>query len=542
MFWNNPLFHTVKFRVAAGYAILFVLSFLTVFGVVYFHLAAANRNAADTRLNALFSEIEYEYLTGKEPESGWTPVRRLDKIPETVYQKIAGELAGFTPLLAFRSSADKQQYTLFGKLGPQLYQIAADSGDGAISIQEINFPARTEMIAKELQEEAFGATGKPTLYLLWDASGKLLSHAQLLPEELAIYQNHPWCDSTSAIQYETIQGSRHRIRFASRRLFHGERLALGEDMHSTDETLERVVAAFLWIGIAVCFSSTLIGWFLAKRMFHGVDRVGKTARRIAAGDYSLRADVNHDGTEVQNLVNDFNFMVENTEKLMGELRTISDDIAHDLRTPLTRMLTCAEVTFSGPQELAAYRDAMADNAEECRRMLILINTMLEISRTESGTVPIRKESFDMTELLRHSIELFQMEAEQKQQTFTADLPSAPIPFYGDRMKIQQMIANLLDNALKFTPSGGAVTVKLFITDGYLNFSVKDTGCGISETDQKNVFKRFYRADTSRNRPGNGLGLSLVQAIVHAHGGVIELHSSSGEGSTFSVRFSLQPGN
>jgi len=234
--------------------------------------------------------------------------------------------------------------------------------------------------------------------------------------------------------------------------------------------------------------------------------------------------------------------VENTEKLMGELRTISDDIAHDLRTPLTRMLTCAEVTFSGPQELAAYRDAMADNAEECRRMLILINTMLEISRTESGTVPIRKESFDMTELLRHSIELFQMEAEQKQQTFTADLPSAPIPFYGDRMKIQQMIANLLDNALKFTPSGGAVTVKLFITDGYLNFSVKDTGCGISETDQKNVFKRFYRADTSRNRPGNGLGLSLVQAIVHAHGGVIELHSSSGEGSTFSVRFSLQPGN
>lgn len=534
MCWNKPFFHTVKFRIALSYAALFLLSFLTVFCVVYFLLAAANRNAADARLNAHFCEIEYEYLTGKEPESGWIPVRSLNRVPEKIYQRIAGELAGFTPLLAFRNNTDKRRYQLFGQRGRQLYRI--DVGAEDFSIQEISFSDRTEMLANELKEEAIGATGKPTLYLLLDASGKLLAHSPLAPEELEIFQSRKWRDSASAIQYETVSGARHRIRVAARKLFNGERLILGEDMHPADETLDRVAAAFLWVGLAVFVFSALTGWLLAKKMFRGVDRVGSTARQIAAGDYSLRAEVGNDGTEVRELVADFNFMVDSTEKLMTELRTISDDIAHDLRTPLTRMLTCTEVTFSAQPELDIYRDALADNADECRRMLILINTMLEISRTESGISPVSRESFDFSELLRHSLELFQMPAEQKSIALTANLPSMPVFFCGDRMKIQQLFANLIDNALKFTPAGGSVALKLRRAEDRLIFSVSDTGRGIADADKKQVFKRFYRADSSRNQPGNGLGLSLVQAIVHAHGGTIDLQSEPGKGTAFTVVF------
>ena len=144
------------------------------------------------------------------------------------------------------------------------------------------------------------------------------------------------------------------------------------------------------------------------------------------------------------------------------------------------------------------------------------------------------EVFDAVELLRHFVELFQMVAERKKLAISAELPSNSVPFCGDRLKIQQLFANLLDNAVKFTPSGGRIDVALARSGNELVFSVSDTGCGIAEADQCNVFKRFFRADSSRSQPGNGLGLSLVQAIAHAHGGKIELESISGKGSRFTV--------
>lgn len=535
MFWNKPVLpRTVKGRIALGYAALFLVSFLIVFGIVLFHLTAAGRYSADLRLNALFHEIEYEYLTGKEPVPGEKPVRRLDRVPEAIYREIAVRQAGFIPLLAFRGTEDETKYTLFGKSGRELFRIDANAGTLKVAIHRISFTDRAALIAAELTAEAFGSSDRSDRHLLLDQSGKVLGRSPFSADELPYLVNHPYRTDSNRICHETLRGSRHRIRIAYRRLFNGELLVLGTDMHAADEALERTVAAFFWIGLAVFPACAFVGWFLARKMFAGVDRVGRTARQIASGDYSLRAVHGNEGEEVENLVSDFNFMVDNTEKLMAELRTISDDIAHDLRTPLTRMLSCAEVTFSGEQTLAAYRNAMADNADECRRMLSLINTMLEISRTESGTVPMELQCFDVSELLRHSVELFRMAAEQKGVSLSAGLPAGPVPFRGDRLKIERLFGNLLDNAVKFTPAGGKISVMLKRADRELVFSVSDTGCGIAEADRGNVFKRFYRADSSRNRPGNGLGLSLVQAVAHAHGGRVELESVSGRGSCFTV--------
>lgn len=525
---------TVKCRIALSYAALFLVSFLIVFGVVLFHLAAANRYAADLRLNALFHEIEYEYLTGKEPVPGEKPVRRLDRVPESIYREIAVRQAGFIPLLAFRDTEDETRYTLFGKSGRELFRIDANVKTQKVVIHKINFTDRAALIAAELAEEAFGSGDGSGYHLLLDQLGNVIGRSPFPADELPYFVNHSYRTDSNRICHETIRGSRHRIRIAYRRLFNGELLVLGTDMHAADETLERIVTTFFWTGLAVFLASALVGWFLARKMFTGVDRVGRTARRIASGDYSLRAVHGNEGEEVENLVSDFNFMVDNTEKLMAELRTISDDIAHDLRTPLTRMLSCAEVTFAGEQTLAAYRDAMADNADECRRMLSLINTMLEISRTESGTVPMKFQCFDVSELLRHSVELFRMAAEQKGVSLSAELPAGPMSFRGDRLKIERLFGNLLDNAVKFTPVGGEISVMLKRAGREIVFSVSDTGCGIAEADRNNVFKRFYRADSSRNRPGNGLGLSLVQAVARAHGGRVELESVSGWGSCFTV--------
>ena len=506
---------TVKFRIALCYATLFLISFLVIFMVVFFHISAANRNAVDNRLNSLCNEIEYEYLTGSEPRPDQIPVFKLDRVPENIYRQIAKELAGFTPIMAFRNAVNNERYTLFGKCGQELFQVDGESESSHIAIQKIDFVARTKTVIDELSEEAFGDDGSRAYGLLLDPNGKVLGRSPFPAKELPLLLNRHTEVKSRGINYETVNGSRHRIRMAYRKLLNGETLVLGIDMHGEDEMLERVVSSFLWVGVTVFLLSALIGWVLARRMFVGVDRVGVMARKIAAGDYSLRVVSGNEGLEVENLVANFNFMVDNTEKLMTELRTISDNIAHDLRTPLTRMLACAEVTFSGKQSMNTYRDALADNAEECRNMLTLINTMLEISRTESGTDLFKTESFDAAGLLRHCVELFQMAAEQKELTMSARIPSEAVNFCGDKMKIQQMFGNLIDNAVKFTPSGGKITIALTADEIALTFSVADTGVGISDADKNEVFKRFYRADDSRNQPGNGLGLSLVQAIVHS---------------------------
>lgn len=533
MFWSKAaIFRTVKFRIALCYAALFTASFAIIFGIVYFHLASANLNTADTWLNTLFNEIEYEYLTGAEPQPGQIPMRRLDKVPAEIYRNIAKEIPGFTPLMALRGTENKMRYTLFGKSGRQLFEIKGEAGAAKIAVQKINFVDRVETVAANLSQEAFGNNGNPNYHLLLDAQGKLLARSPFPAAELPLLLHRTYHANANQIQYQTIHGSRYRIRLAYRQLFNGEVLILGVDMHNLDDTLERVTNAFVAVGLTVIVLSALSGWFLARRMFNGVDRVGQTARKIAAGNYSLRVAAGNEGEEVELLVKDFNFMVENTEKLMTELRTITDNIAHDLRTPLTRMQTCAEVTFAGQQTLSDYRDALADNTEECRRMLTLINTMLDISRAESGAAV--RETFDIAALLRHAVELFEMAAAQKQLSLTADLPPSPLPFTGDRVKLQQLFGNLIDNAVKFTPPGGNIRVRLAGQGDQVTLEVSDTGIGIDDADQPHIFKRFYRADRSRNQPGNGLGLSLAAAIVKAHGGSIGVRSAPGTGSVFTI--------
>ena len=221
-------------------------------------------------------------------------------------------------------------------------------------------------------------------------------------------------------------------------------------------------------------------------------------------------------------------------KAMQELHDLSDDIAHDLRTPLARMHAQAELAAMG--EVTA-EELAAGVAEETTSMLELINTMLDLSQTGARIERSPRTDVDLTAIVRQMTEFYASVAEDKRVAFILDLPEGEIVRSAHKAKLQQLVGNLLDNAVKFTPTGGTVSVTLSKEPdtGLARLAVSDTGIGISEADQPNLFKRFWRSDASRSLPGNGLGLAVVKAIVTSYGGTVTCTSRPGVGTTFVVK-------
>ena len=221
-------------------------------------------------------------------------------------------------------------------------------------------------------------------------------------------------------------------------------------------------------------------------------------------------------------------------KAMQELHDLSDDIAHDLRTPLARMHAQAELAAMGDVSAA---ELAAGVAEETSSMLELINTMLDLSQTGARIERSPRMDVDLAAIVRQMTEFYASVAEDKGVAFILDLPEGEIVRSAHKAKLQQLVGNLLDNAVKFTPGGGTVSVTLTKEPetGLARLAVSDTGIGISEQDQQNLFKRFWRSDASRSLPGNGLGLAVVKAIVTSYGGSVTCTSRPGVGTTFVVK-------
>jgi signal transduction histidine kinase len=240
------------------------------------------------------------------------------------------------------------------------------------------------------------------------------------------------------------------------------------------------------------------------------------------------------GDEIDQLAMTFNQMLDRIQSLVAEIRQMGDNIAHDLKSPLARIRGLAEITLTTGTSLAEYEGMAASAIEECDRLLDIVNTMLMISKTESGLEKPSREKLDLADLVREACELFETTAEDRGLTLTCNVPERCVIAVDARM-IQRLLSNLLDNAIKYTSAGGRVDVSLSQVEGWgATLTVKDTGIGISAGDLPRIFERFYRGDQSRSKAGTGLGLSLARAIARAHGGDITVESRRHEGSLFAV--------
>jgi signal transduction histidine kinase len=238
--------------------------------------------------------------------------------------------------------------------------------------------------------------------------------------------------------------------------------------------------------------------------------------------------------EIDQLALTFNRMLDRIEQLVTGIKEMSDNIAHDLKSPITRIRGIAEVSMSSDASLEEYESMAAGTIEECDRLLDMINTMLVISRTEAGVNQLECWQLDIARLVRDACDIFQSPAEDKGLTLVCST-NPNIELYGDLRLIQRMVANLLDNAIKYTPAGGRVDVTVAAGGNQsVHITVVDTGPGISDQDREHIFERFYRCDPSRSQPGTGLGLSFARAVARAHNGEITVTSTPGAGSTFTV--------
>ncbi len=287
--------------------------------------------------------------------------------------------------------------------------------------------------------------------------------------------------------------------------------------------------------IAVMFLlAVVIGWFLARRALSGVGGIAAAARKISAGDLETRAPVSGRQDEIDQLAGTLNHMLDRIQTLIRGIGEMSDNIAHDLKSPVTRIRGLAEVTLTTGRSGDDYEDMAANTIEECDRLLEMINAMLFISRAEAGVREHRPETVELAALVGDAVRLFETTALDKQ--LHLDFEAAPdARVEGDARMLQRMIANLLDNAIRYTPAGGRVNVAIApLAEDRVKIDFRDTGIGIAAVDQERIFERFYRCDPSRSESGSGLGLSLARAVARAHGGEITVESTPGEGSTFSV--------
>ncbi len=309
------------------------------------------------------------------------------------------------------------------------------------------------------------------------------------------------------------------------------------------EKENRIIAAFNTIVVPlfvfIILFSAMAGWFMANRALAGLGEVTKAASDIAKGDFDRRVQIKSKSEEIELLASSFNRMLDHVCALMKELKEVTDNIAHDLKTPITRMRVAAETAIVQADPDGDKRELAAGIVEECDNLLQMIDTMLMISKEESGLLGKGKTHVDISRIVREAFELFSPIAEEKKLQFEHYTPD-DVTVTGDLQGLQRMIINLLDNAVKYTPPEGTVTVSLSREPGRLCLSLRDSGIGIAGEDLPHIFKRLYRCDESRSLQGFGLGLSLALAVARAHGGDIDVVSEPGKGSTFTVILPTPP--
>lgn len=315
-------------------------------------------------------------------------------------------------------------------------------------------------------------------------------------------------------------------------------LQLGRPLGDVPETLRAIVTACAVLIPIILVVMSFSGWIVASRALAPMKAIDETLQSIQATDLSRRIDVPTDA-ELQRLVATLNRLLDRLEKAFSSLKQFTADVSHQLQTPLTVMKGTAEVSLGSTRSASEYQRTLADLGEEVDEMARILADLRALTLADAGLESGERGPVDLAEVAAEAIEIIEALAESKDVSIETAI-GAGLTVWGSRTGLKQVLLNLGDNAVKYTPAGGRISIWLKARDREAIFTISDSGVGIPAEDLPCVFDRFYRGRTSRSSSGTGLGLAIVKRIVEAHGGSIEVESRPTQGSTFTISLPLAP--
>ncbi len=374
----------------------------------------------------------------------------------------------------------------------------------------------TRLIAERVNRSQ--GTGN-SLYLLTTYTLEpLVGNLDRWPLEASI-DNEKWLEFSLEVNEQTDETHLARARIF--RLPGRYGLLVGRDIHQLTQAKLRIVQALTW-GLAIMVLLAFVGGLvLSRRTVRNIERINQTARSIMSGNLSRRVEITNRNDDFDQLAANLNQMLDRIQTLMEDIRRVSDNIAHDLRTPLTRLRQHMEEARRQVDSESISAISLESSIREADSLLTTFNALLRIARIEAGQVTTDFAVLDYRTLVEDVVEFYEPLAEEKKQFLTVDAGNT-IKTMGDRDLLFQALANVIENAIKYTQENGHISVVLSQLDNDAVITIADNGPGIPAEERERVFRRFYRLDRSRSTTGNGLGLSMVAAVVTMHQGQIRL--------------------
>lgn len=523
--WNE-LRRTFRFRLALRHMQFMLLALMAALAVSYFSMHFFAMAEAEHDMTTAVLHAQQGYLGRIAPPAG-------TGLPDEMRQAIEAAIPGFhIGLVELEELPGGWEYEVIGSTGSEQIELFASPPDRLTVVMRRPLSAVVLDMKKGLDS---GTKSKLDLLIVSSAGERLggtppagYSAAQVLrllrrPEDA---YNEP-----------LIVSEKDRW-LGVQKLYDGNYVCVF-DREPRPAVVSRALIGFFVVLILLFLPlSGAIGFDISRRAMAGVERVSAAAGRVKEGRLSERVASGDEGTEIHRLAAEFNSMLERIESLMQELRDVSTNIAHDLRTPVARVRGMIE-SMNWAEIPAAERELIAGAAiEECDRMMPLIDSILELARADAGMLVLQQEPVDLSSEVRAAHRMFSTLADDKEQQFTCSAPDS-LMMTGDRARMQRMISNLVDNAIKFTPPGGSISLNLELQGSTAVLAVQDSGEGIDAALQDRVFERFYRVDASRTAPGYGLGLSQVHAFAKAMGGSVSIQSDLGAGCRVIVRIPVR---
>ncbi|GBQ71101.1 two component sensor histidine kinase [Ameyamaea chiangmaiensis NBRC 103196] len=366
---------------------------------------------------------------------------------------------------------------------------------------------------------------------LFDADGHyIVGDLQLIPDGLK--PDHV----VRQITVRAPEDEPYAMRFLAVPVDQGRILVLGRSLHMLGE-LEVMTRRAMWLSIVptVAFA-LLMGVVLSHRALSRVKTMHEAIDRIMGGDLHERLPVARERDDLERLAGSVNRMLDRLEHLLDEIRNVGNDIAHDLRTPLTRVRVRLERALTTSTDIDTLREGIARAGDDLDQCFSVITALLRIGEIENGRRRAGFGTVDLCQIAADIVDLYEPIAETKAIGLHLVVPAVPVWAHGDRDLLVELYANLIDNAIKFTPDAGTVKLVVRVTATGPESSVVDTGIGIAESERVAVLSRFYRSDKSRHVPGSGLGLSLVSAIAALHGATLSIDAGDGRAASPGTRF------